>query len=54
MAVPRSHEDGRKKNRAGQRSLGEVHEQKRKAALKDPGADRNKENLEKAKRGEWK
>ena len=54
MGVPRSHEDAAKKNRSGQRSLDEVHQQKRKAALKDPGADPSKENVDKAKRGEWK
>ena len=50
--MPRTHKEGQDKNRRGQRSLEDVHEQKRKAASKDPGADRSRENLEKFKRGE--
>lgn len=54
MAVPNTYKQGRDKNAAGQRGLDEVAAAKRAAALRDPGKDRSRENLEKAKRGEWK
>ena len=53
MGVPRDHDEAARKNRAGQRSLDEVHEQKKRAAERDPQIDRSRENADKAAR-EWK
>lgn len=53
MSVPRSHEDAARKNRRGQQGLDDVHEQKRRAAVKDPQRDRNKDNADRVAK-EWR
>ena len=43
MGVPRDHEERQNKNALVKEVWTHVHEQKRKAALRNPGSDRSKE-----------
>ena len=52
--TPSNHEDAKSKNRHGRELLDRVQDEKRRAALSDPGADRSRANAERARREGWR